>query len=100
MQGLSHQLADRKGVSVIRLLSAILILTLAGLPAQAKLPFVKKAQELGFSEIKNCQSCHVDKMPKKGASIGNERGKFLLATKTSKKATEVDLAWLKDYKGN
>ena len=82
-----------------RMLSALLILALVGLPAQAKLPFVKKAQELGFTEIKNCQACHVDKMPKKGASEGNERGKFLLATKASKKAAEVDLAWLKDYKG-
>ena len=69
------------------------------LPAQAKLPFVKKAQELGFTDIKSCQSCHVDKMPKKGASEPNERGKFLLATKATKKAAEVDLNWLKEYKG-
>ncbi len=83
----------------MRMLLAVLVLALAGLPAQAKLPFVKKAQELGFADVKSCQSCHVDKMPKKGASEGNERGKFLLATKVAKKATEVDLAWLKDYKG-
>jgi len=68
-------------------------------PAQAKLPWVKKAQELGFAEVKSCQACHVDKMPKKGASEGSERGKFLLAQKTAKKAAEVDLNWLKDYKG-
>lgn len=84
---------------MIRTLSAVLLLALAGLPAQAKLPFVKKAQELGFTEVKNCQSCHVDKMPKKGASTNNERGKFLVATKVAKKAAEVDLNWLKDYKG-
>lgn len=84
----------------MRMLPAILLLAIAGLPVQAKLPFVKKAQELGFADVKNCQSCHVDKMPKKGASEGNARGKFLLATKVAKKATEVDLAWLKDYKGN
>lgn len=81
---------------------AILIAAAAmilAVPAQAKLPFVKKAQELGFAEAKNCQYCHVDKMPKKGASEANERGKFLLKTKAEKKATEVDVAWLKDYKG-
>ncbi len=72
---------------------------LLAVSAQAKLPFVKKAQELGFKDIMNCQSCHVDKMPKKGASENNERGKFLLKVKTEKKAAEVDLNWLKDYKG-
>ncbi len=68
-------------------------------PAQAKAPFLGKAKELGFTDIKTCQSCHVDKMPKKGASAPNERGKYLIATKAAKKATEVDLNWLKDYKG-
>jgi hypothetical protein len=38
-------------------------------------------------------------MPKKGASEGNERGKFLIATKAKKGAAEVDVSWLKDYKG-
>ena len=38
-------------------------------------------------------------MPKKGASEANERGRFLLKVKAEKKAAEVDLAWLKDYKG-
>ncbi len=82
-----------------RTLIVSLILVLAALPTQAKMPFVKKAQELGFAEAKNCQYCHVDKMPKKGASEGNERGKFLLKMKADKKATEVNVAWLKDYKG-
>ncbi|GLH72015.1 hypothetical protein GETHLI_05170 [Geothrix limicola] len=78
------------------LAAAVLLLAV---PAQAKIPFVKKAQELGFADCKNCQYCHVDKMPKKGASENNERGKFLLKMKTDKKAAEVDVAWLKDYKG-
>ena len=69
------------------------------IPAQAKLPFLKKAKDMGFTEITSCQSRHVDKMPKKGASEGNERGKYLIATKNAKKAAEVDLNWLKDYKG-
>ena len=67
------------------------------LPAQAKLPFVKKAQDAGFPEIKNCTACHVG-TPKKGGEL-TERGKFLEKTKAEKKAAEVDVAWLKGYKG-
>jgi cytochrome c553 len=82
----------------IAILIAASALVLA-IPAQAKMPFVKKAKELGFAEITSCKSCHVDAMPKKGASAPNERGKYLVATKAAKKAAEVDLNWLKDYKG-
>lgn len=71
---------------------------LAALPLDAKLPWVKKAQGMGFKEIENCLSCHVDKTPKKGGAL-NERGKWLMAQKDKHKAAEVDLAWLKDYKG-
>jgi len=78
------------------LVAAAMVLAL---PAQAKLPFVKKAKDLGFAEITSCKSCHVDAMPKKGASAANERGAFLTKMKADKKAAEVDLAWLKDYKG-
>jgi hypothetical protein len=80
----------------IATLAAAAALILA-VPAQAKLPFVKKAQELGHAEIKDCKACHVG-VPKKGGDM-TERGKFLLKTKADKKAAEVDLAWLKDYKG-
>jgi cytochrome c peroxidase len=66
-------------------------------PAQAKMPFVKKAQELGFANVKNCASCHVG-APKKGGEF-TEMGKYLVAQKSAKKAAEVDVAWLKDYKG-
>ncbi len=71
-------------------------LTLA-LPAQAKMPWVKKAQELGFADVKDCKACHVG-TPKKGGDLA-ERGKFLVDMKGKKKAAEVDLAWLKEYKG-
>jgi hypothetical protein len=37
-------------------------------------------------------------MPKKGGELA-ERGKFLADMKAKKKAAEVDLAWLKEYKG-
>ncbi|MDP1831413.1 MAG: hypothetical protein Q8K67_05095 [Geothrix sp.] len=83
---------------MIRMLSALLILALAGLPAQAKLPFLKKAQGMGFSEIKTCQSCHAGEKPAKDGPM-TERGQYLKAQKAARKADQVDLAWLKDYKG-
>lgn len=75
-----------------------LALLLAGMPAQAKLPWVKKAQAAGFADVKNCASCHINEKPKKGEGY-NERGKFLMDMKAKHKAAEIDLAWLKDYKG-
>ncbi|HJW08835.1 MAG TPA: hypothetical protein VJ483_04325 [Holophagaceae bacterium] len=68
--------------------------------AQAKPAYVKKAKEMGFNFIENCQSCHVDKMPKKDAKGEpfSDVGKFLVAEKAKHKAEEVDLNWLKDYK--
>jgi len=67
------------------------------IPAQAKATYVKKAQDAGFPEVKNCTACHVG-TPKKGGDM-TERGKFLIKMKAEKKATEVDPAWLKGYKG-
>ena len=65
--------------------------------ASATLPMQKKAKELGLTSVTNCQSCHVEKLPKKGAVSHNERGKWLIAEKDKRKAKEVDVAWLKDY---
>jgi hypothetical protein len=64
--------------------------------AFATMPMQKKAKESGFP-AENCMYCHVDKMPKKGAAAENDRGKFLVDQKTKKKATEVDVTWLKEY---
>jgi uncharacterized membrane protein len=75
--------------------AAALILAI---PAQAKMPFVKKAQEAGFAEVKDCKACHAALPVKKDGEM-TERGKFLKATKAEKKAAEVDVNWLKDYKG-
>lgn len=67
------------------------------IPAQAKMPWVKKAQGMGFAEVKDCKACHVG-VAKKGGEL-SERGKFLEDMKAKKHAAEVDLAWLKEYKG-
>jgi hypothetical protein len=65
--------------------------------ATATLPLQKKAKELGDKTVVNCQSCHVDKLPKKDAAAFNDRGKWLHAEKEKRKAKEVDVSWLKDY---
>jgi hypothetical protein len=63
----------------------------------ASMPMVKKAKEAGITSVQNCQSCHVDKLPKKEAFKLNERGQWLLDEKTKRKAKEVDVTWLKEY---
>ena len=57
----------------------------------------KQAKAAGI-EVTNCLYCHNEKLPKKGASTQNERGKFLVAEKDKRKAKEVDVLWLKDHK--
>ena len=81
------------------LLAAATLLALA-FPLEAKLPFVKKAQDLGFKDVKSCATCHQDAMPKPAAQGEpfKEMGTFLKDQKAKRKAPEVDLAWLKDFK--
>ena len=67
------------------------------IPAQAKMAYVKAAKDAGIDAVKNCASCHMG-APKKGGDM-TEMGKWLIAQKTAKKAAEVDVKWLKDYKG-
>lgn len=64
--------------------------------AWATLDMQKKAKAAGF-QATNCQYCHVEKLPKKGAVTHNDRGKWLIDEKDKRKAKEIDFAWLKDY---
>jgi len=69
--------------------------------ATAKGLWVKQSKDLGFP-AENCLYCHTEKMPKKDtfkADALNDRGKWLISQKESKKAAEIDLNWLKDYPG-
>lgn len=66
---------------------------LAPMSMQAKPAWTKKAQDLGFKDIQNCQACHTAKPP---ALV--ELGNWLVAEKTKRKAAAVDLAWIADYK--
>jgi hypothetical protein len=63
----------------------------------ATLGMQKKAKELGIAGVTDCMSCHLEKLPKKGASTFNDRGRWLMAEKEKRGAKEVDVAWLKDY---
>ena len=69
---------------------------LAGIAA-ATMPMQKQAKDAGVAGAA-CITCHGEKMPKKGASTLNEKGKWLVAEKEARKAKEVDGAWLKEYK--
>jgi hypothetical protein len=63
----------------------------------ATLATQKEAKVAGVTAA-NCQACHAEKLPKKGAMTLNEKGKWLVAEKDKRKAKEIDGAWLKDYK--
>lgn len=65
--------------------------------ASATVAMQKQAKTLGLP-AQNCLYCHGEKLPKKGAATYNERGKWLRMEKDKRKAKEVDVAWLKDYK--
>lgn len=69
---------------------------LAARSSSATMEIRKKAKDLGFP-VENCQYCHLDKLPKKGASEPNGRGAWLRAEKAKRHAAEVDPAWLKEY---
>ncbi len=64
--------------------------------ASATMNNQKKAKELGYPAT-SCTYCHVDKLPKKGASALNDRGAWLKAEKDKRGDKEVDVALLKDY---
>ena len=66
---------------------------LTPLSMQAKPAWTKQAQALGFTDVKNCQTCHTAKPP---AVVG--LGTWLMEEKAKRKAAEIDLAWIKDYK--
>jgi cytochrome c peroxidase len=76
-------------------LATLALLALAT-PLQAKPAFVQKAKALGLADVTGCASCHLG-TPKKGGDF-TAMGKYLLDQKAARKASEVDVAWLKDYK--
>ena len=85
------------GLAVVTVVGALSVMAVSA-PARADMAMQKKAKELKIASVQNCQSCHTDKMPKKGAAGVNEMGQWLMDQKKTKKAKEVDVAWLKDFK--
>ena len=83
------------GITALALFWAGIVL-LSG-TSSATMQLQKKAKEAGFP-AENCQYCHTEKLPKKGAVTMNDRGKWLVDQKAKKNAKEVDAAWLKEYK--
>ena len=81
-----------------RTVAVALAIVFAAAGAEAGLPLQKKARELGISSVQSCQSCHVEKMPKKDSAKVNEMGQWLVDQKAARKAKEIDVAWLKEYK--
>jgi len=102
--------------------ATIALLALAAGPAAATVRIEKRAVELGYSAGNcdychtfdlthmrkgknkdlskvdtNCYPCHARGLPKTGAALFNDRGKWLLAQKKLRQASAVDAAWLKDY---
>ena len=70
-------------------------LLLASPAVFSKPAFLKRAKELELPGINNCFACH-DSTEK--PVQWNARGLWLKARKAELNASEVDVAWLKDYK--
>jgi cytochrome c553 len=85
----------KKMTTALALLAGAAWLASSG-TAWATIDMQKKAKEAGF-EAANCLYCHGEKLPKKGASTFNDRGKWLMAEKDKRKAKDVDVSWLKEY---
>ena len=71
-------------------------LLLSAVPSHATLKIHKEAKAAGFPAT-NCLYCHGEKLPTKTKVSHNERGDFLIKMKETKKAKEIDVAWLKDF---
>jgi cytochrome c553 len=79
----------RKSLAIAGIVGALL----AAAGAAARSTWVREARELGFSEITDCSSCHVERGKRELA----ERGKWLVGQRQTRNAQIVDLRWLKDY---
>jgi hypothetical protein len=56
--------------------------------------YLSKARALGYP-AENCSYCHGSPQ---GGTSWNDRGQWLIGEKRRRKAEQVDVRWLKDYK--
>ena len=76
------------------------VLLVAG-AAVASAPWLKETKDAGLP-AQNCQYCHTAAVPLKDTFKPedlNDRGKWLLAEKARRQATETNPVWLKEYPG-
>ena len=74
---------------------ALLFAVLAFAPKSYTYPqYLSKAKALGYP-AQNCSYCH--RSPQ-GGTEWNKRGQWLIEEKKRRKAEQVDMRWLKDYK--
>ena len=92
----------RRGSRLLGIATVLVLATWISIPGttSATMDIQKQAKAAGV-DAKTCQTCHVDKLPKKdGPHESNDLGKWLTAEKEKRHAKEVDGAWAKDYPGN
>jgi len=56
----------------------------------------RKALEMKIPPM-NCYACHGNRLPRTGKALFNARGQWLIQARRSRKADQIDVAWLKDY---
>lgn len=87
-----------KSLTFIKLITILTLFTITIInfktdQAFAYPPLLKQAQQLGF-EAKDCAFCHEKPSGNKG---WNKRGLWLKQQKKERKASVVDVKWLKNY---
>ena len=84
-------------MSILRTSRCLGLAVVACLSLSAKPAFLKAAKEAKIEGVATCMSCHTNTAPGKVAFTA--RGTFLKTRKAKEKAKEVDVTWLKDFKG-
>ena len=87
---------------ILRTSALVLVFWSVSLGAAVAEPlWVKNAKDLGYP-AQNCLYCHSTKLPKKETYTPgelNDRGRWLVQERERRRASQVDLSWLKDYPG-
>ena len=84
-------------MSTLRIPSILGLALLAATTLSAKPAFLKAAKDAKIEGVATCMSCHTNTAPGKVAFT--PRGTFLKDRKLKDKAKDVDVNWLKDFKG-
>lgn len=82
-------------MTTVSALLGLAVVAAASVRTAAYPPYLTRAQELGFA-AKDCTYCH---QKPAGGAPWNARGNWLRAEKRRRKAPEVEVDWLKQYRG-